>query len=66
MLTINKIGEIDIFRLRLSRSCRHIFLWGRGYESVAECVLFIQVYIELDLNAKLPFDIFVAINYLIA
>ena len=24
---------------RLSRSCRHMYLWGRGYESVAECVL---------------------------
>ena len=38
--TNNKIRETNTFRLRLSRSCRHKFLWGRGYESVAECVSF--------------------------
>ena len=38
--TRNKqISKPNIFRPRLSRSCRHNYLWGRGYESVAECVL---------------------------
>ena len=53
--TYNKIRETNTFRLRLSRSCRHKFLWGRGYESVAECVSFIQV--SNSINSWLKFFI---------
>ena len=31
--------ELNFFRPRLSRSCRHKLLWGHGYESVVVWVL---------------------------